>query len=410
MIMKKLSLLGIGLFTSVAAFAQADVVKNVEHMLKGSNPDYVKAFEAIQPALTNPETANTMMPWYLAGKAAMGIYDKGFIQESTGAPLDAAGKMQTGKALVDAYNAYFKALPLDSVPDAKGKIKPKKSKDMLKELAGMYPQLRNAGIFLLQAQDYDGAYDAWELFVNLPTNPIFGKFAPVAESDSLVGQIEYYQGIAKLSKNEAETALNKFQAAINHGYQDIDLYRYAVESANRADDKATMYELAQKGYEIYGTQDILFIGQLINHKLESESYDEAFALVNEAIANTAPDNAAMLSQLYGVKGVIDDQNNDYEGALSDLTQAIELNDNNAKAYFDKARVLNNRASQMSMDDAEGKNVAAVKDLLLQAAELFEKAFNLDEDTMSNVPGILYRLYYSLGQGYEEQTKYWEALQ
>jgi len=281
---------------------------------------------------------------------------------------------------------------------------------MLKELAGMYPQLRNAGIFLLQAQDYDGAYDAWELFVNVPTNPIFGKFAPVAESDSLVGQIEYYQGIAKLSKNEAKTALNKFQAAINHGYQDIDLYRYAVESANRADDKATMYELAQKGYEIYGTQDILFIGQLINHKLESESYDEAFALVNEAIANTAPDNAAMLSQLYGVKGVIDDQNNDYEGALSDLTQAIELTDNNAKAYFDKARVLNNRASQMSMDDAEGKNVAAVKDLLLQAAELFEKAFNLDEDTMSNVPGILYRLYYSLGQGYEEQTKYWEALQ
>ena len=65
---------------------------------------------------------------------------------------------------------------------------------------------------------------------------------------------------------------------------------------------------------------------------------------------------------------------------------------------------------MWMDDAEGKNVAAVKDLLLQAAELFEKAFNLDEDTMSNVPGILYRLYYSLGQGYEEQTKYWEALQ
>lgn len=408
--MKKLSLLGIGLFTSVAAFAQADVVKNVEHMLKGSNPDYVKAFEEIQPALTNPETANTMMPWYLAGKAAIGIYEKGFIQESTGASLDAAGKRQTGKALVDAYNAYFKAIPLDSVPDAKGKIKPKKSKDMLKELAGMYPQLRNAGIFLLQAQDYDGAYDAWELFVNVPTNPIFGKLAPVAESDSLVGQIEYYQGIAKLSKNDAETALDKFQSAINHGYQDIDLYRYAVESARRVDDNATMYELAEKGYELYGTQDILFIGQLINHKLESNSYDEAFALVNEAIGDTDPDNTAMLSQLYGVKGVIDDQNNDYEGALMDLTKAIELDGNNSKAYFDKARVLNNRAGQMSMDDAEGKNVTEVRDLLLQAAELFEKAYNLDEDTMSQVPGILYRLYYSLGQGYEEQTNYWEALQ
>ena len=45
--------------------------------------------------------------------------------------------------------------------------------------------------------------------------------------------------------------------------------------------------------------------------------------------------------------------------------------------------------------------------LLQAAELFEKAYGLDEDNLGGVPNLLYRLYYRLGQGYEDKADYWK---
>ena len=136
--MKKISILGVCLLTGLAAMAQVSLVKDVEHTLKGSSPDFQKGLNDVQPALTNSETAGTMMPWYLAGKAGFGLYDNLYVQESLGATLTPDQKKTAGHALVDGYNYYFKALHLDSVPNEKGKIKPKKSKEILKAMASNY--------------------------------------------------------------------------------------------------------------------------------------------------------------------------------------------------------------------------------------------------------------------------------
>ena len=46
-------------------------------------------------------------------------------------------------------------------------------------------------------------------------------------------------------------------------------------------------------------------------------------------------------------------------------------------------------------------------MLLDAAKLFEKAYEIDSTNLTNIPSILYRLYYRLGAGYEEQAETWK---
>lgn len=108
--MKKFSIFAVCLMAAGAALAQQQVVKDVEHMLKESKPDYAAALKAIKPALTDPATANTFMPWMLAGQAGFGQYDQVFLMESMGNAQNGDTKNAAGQALVDGFNAYIKAL------------------------------------------------------------------------------------------------------------------------------------------------------------------------------------------------------------------------------------------------------------------------------------------------------------
>ena len=405
--MKKISILGVCLLTGLAAMAQESLVKDVEHTLKGSNPDYQKALNDVQPALTNSETANTMMPWYLAGKAGVGLYENLYMMESLGQALSPDQKKMAGHALVDGYNYYFKALHLDSLPDEKGKIKPKKSKEILKTLANNYHQLRNAGIFLFDNQDYDGAYDAWELYCTLPQNPVLGKSAPVADPDTIIGQIRFYQGVAMLTHDKNDRALKSIQEAIKDGFQTIDVYRYGVESARRLDDSVAMLDIAKAGYEKFGTEDVIFIGQIINHYIADPNFPACFDLVNEAI-KASTDNK-MLSQFYDIRGYIYEQDNKIDEAVADFTKATELDDSNAKAFFDLGRMINNTVAAQLQDTSDNNVPEEQAKELLKAADLFERAYQLDEANYPMIPGILYRLYYRLGEKYVDQSNQWKAL-
>lgn len=410
MIMKKISLIGLSLISGLFVMAQIDAVKQAEHILKSSNPDYAKAKEVITPALTNPETAEIMMPWYLAGKANVGIYEAGLMQESLGTPMTNDQKIVAGHALIDAYNQYITAMHLDSIPNEKGKIKPKKAKEMIKEIAGLYPQFRNAGVYLIQAQDYNGAYDAWEIYAELPNDAHLGKEAPKADPDSILGWACFYQGASMLAAKDGDPnkALKKMRQAEAYGYVPMDVYLYGMEAARLLNDTTSMLEYAQKGYDKFGTKEINFVGQLINAKIAKNEYDDCFRMIDEAIANTATDNAPIMSQLYTVKGNLLDQQEKYGEAEKCFDMSIKYDEKNAKAYFDKARMIYNAAVRLD-EEANNAQSPEVKNMLLNAAEYFEKSYNLDEINMTQIPNILYRLYYRLGAGYEDKADMWKNM-
>ena len=124
--MKKIALLGVCLAATATGFAQNSLVKEAEVEAKSKN--YEKAMTMIVPAFSNPETAGSAYTYYVPGKAGVDMYNDLYAATLLGKQVD---KKKMGHALIDGLSYLLKALPLDSVADAKGKIKTKYSKNIL---------------------------------------------------------------------------------------------------------------------------------------------------------------------------------------------------------------------------------------------------------------------------------------
>lgn len=408
--MKKISFLSVCLLAGFAASAQADRIKDAEHMLKGYTPDYAGAYTVIQPALTNPETKNNVNAWYIAGKAAAGKFDEVFKAQQMGQEVSADQKKIAGKSLGEAYKYYLTALPLDSIPDEKGKVKPKKSKDIIKELVGNYNYLTTAGNYCWEAGDGMGAYDVWELYLTLPDNPVMqGKVSITPENMEMAGNMMFIQGLAMLDQKDFAKALKKFRDASNTPFDNQNIYVGGIQAAGQLDDNAAILEFAKKGYEKYGASNTLFISELINDRIQNKDYSGAHKYVTVAL-DSVTDNSVK-SQLYDVLGVVYESEDKYDDAIDALNKAVACDDTNAKAFFDLGRLLNNKAARIDEKSENTNKIDPVAlDGYIKAGDAFDRAYQLDETRFTQIPGILYRLYYRLGAGYEEKASYWEKLQ
>lgn len=407
--MKKICLLGVAMITGMAAMAQESLVKDVEHQLKGATPDYVSAFNAIQPALTNDETKDDVKTWLTAGKAAFGCYDKIYDAKALNMQPSDAEVSQGAKALAEGYAYYLKALQLDSVPDAKGKVKAKESKNILKKIAAYYPNLRTAGGWLFDMGDVDNSFDIWELYLNLPDMPEVSKANIVPDPD--YAMIRFFQGACKLQNSDFAVALSKFKEALSKGFDsNIHLYTWGALAADRLGDEETLYEFAKAGYDKFGTEDVQIVGQLINYYLNKKDYDQAMAVIDDGIANTAEDNTSMHAQLWNIKGYILECNEKTPDATVCYAKAVELDPTFAKGYFDLARMHYNKA-QFLRQESQDEVTPEIEETELLAADLFKKAYELDQMVGDGkVPGILWHIYYGLGEKYVNDAEDWKALQ
>ena len=73
--MKKLYFLAFGLLAALCADAQMNVVKEAERAMKSGKP-YQEVLDIVKPAMSNQETQNYALTWFVPGKAAYKQYDE----------------------------------------------------------------------------------------------------------------------------------------------------------------------------------------------------------------------------------------------------------------------------------------------------------------------------------------------
>lgn len=403
--MKKLFLLGLCFMAVAGASAQKSLVKEVEGKSKGFDADFAKARTQLAPALTDAETKNDAQTWYVAGTIEFGDYDSQLGKKAVG---QAADDKAMGQALVNGYEYFMTAFPLDTVPevdktgapklnkDGSPKVKTKYSKDMAKKLAAHYNDYASGGQFLWEAQDYPGAYKAWSIYTSLPENPSLGKDAPKAAPDSIVGQICYFQGLAAWQAERLDDAISAFRSALKLGYNEQALYDYAIGVAAQKQDEALIVEFANEANKVYGDSTSKYLTIIINDKINHEKYDEAMTLLEQAIA-VSPTNA----ELYDVRGILYQSQKKNDEAQADFEKAVSLNPNYVKAQLDLGRVLYAKAVAIeegagSIDNASYNKLREEKidPLLRQAIPYLETALKNDQ-TESDARRLLRSVYYTL---------------
>lgn len=384
-------------FGALAASAQANVVKDAERALKeGKSPAEVVA--VITPAFSNPETAELSTTYFIPGKAYFAEFDDIFTKKQFGKVPETAD-LTLAKDALAGYDYYMKALSLDSVADAKGKIKTKHAKDIVNTIVGHVGDYLNGALTFYGEQDYDGAYRSFGIYASLFEDaPFAEKLKAQAQPDTVIGEIYYNQALAAWQTDSLRNALNAFTKAKAKGYNKKHLYDYAIAVATGLKDRDALFQWATAGHEAYGKEDPMYLSNVINIYLQDKEFDKAFAAIDEAIAND-PDN----SQYYFVKGVLyANQEDKMADAKAMFKKAIEIDPENNNALtqygacvYQEAFAVNDAApTTLSVAENQAYFNEKVKPLLEEAAGYLEKAWELNNDNMDALR-YLENIYYNL---------------
>ncbi|MBR5842968.1 MAG: tetratricopeptide repeat protein [Bacteroidaceae bacterium] len=398
------------LLSATLSFGQKALVDQAWSMAKkAEKPDFKAARNTIQQALAG-ESAEDVKAWYVAGNIEQRFYEKENEQAQFGM---AAKEKEMDKALEDGYKYYRKAVGLDTLPNEKGKVKPKYIKNIQKDLLANSDGYINAGVRYFNAQEYLKAYEMWNIFIEIRELPFMAPMAKDMPADSIYAMLEYNAALAALNSGDADLTLKALLRAKGNGYEQNNVYKFIVGQYEAARDTANLIAILNEGNELFSNLDVVatrpdgstftqkenyYSLRLINLYIAANDYNKAIDVL-EAVVTNDPENP----ELWNVKGQLLEAQDDVEGAIACFDKALSMNPNFALAlgnmgrmYFNQAVEKNNELSEKITSTAEfnAAKEAEVLPLYRQALPFYEKAHQIDANEREYMVALR-SIYYNL---------------
>jgi tetratricopeptide (TPR) repeat protein len=390
--MKRL-VLTIALCVAVSAsFAQKKVVNEAQSIAKGSNANFKEARELIKNALENSETQNDPKTWYVAGY----IEDQQFSAEKMKQLLgQQPNEAIMYTALENILPFFEKAYELDQLPDAKGKVKPRYTKDIKGILGADHIYYLNAGAYYFDARDYQKAYDVFQQYLKISDMPMF-KGEKVAERDSNYMMVQFFAAVAATQLNNSELAISALNRAKDTDYRANDVYQYLVYEYQQINDSLNVERILDEGLRKF-PEEKFYLLNLINTYIFSNRNEKALEYLKTAIEREPND-----PQLYDVMGrVYESGFKDYGNAEAFFIKALDVDPDYVEALSNLGRIYYNQgvnklgeANVINDTKQYQEEAAKAKDLFRKALPYFEKALQQKPDEreyMTALRGIYYNL-------------------
>ena len=383
-----------------ASFAQKKVVNEAQSIAKGSNADFGEARTLIKGALENPETKDDAKTWYVAGF----IEDQQFNAERAKQIL---GQQPNEPVMYEALYGilpYFqKAYELDQLPNEKGKVKPKYTKDIKSILSANHVYLFNGGAYYFDKQEYKKAYDFFNQYVEISELPMFAG-TQTAEKDSTFMTVQFYAAAAASLAKDSRLAIAALERAKNTPYRQYDVYQYLCYEygeARTAQDSVMLEKTFEEGMQVF-PDSAFFLNNLINTYIYSNRNEKALEMLNVAIQKNPND-----ANLYNVMGrVYETGLKDYANAEKNFQIALEKDPNLTDALSNIGRIYYNQgvnklseANMLNDSKKYQEELSMAKDLFKKALPYYKKAHEAEPEKMDNMIALR-GIYYNLNMGPE----------
>lgn len=371
---------------AVGSMSAQKAVVDQAQKLAGKSDKISEARALINQAIANPETANEARTYFVAGKVEFDAFDDGFKKLAIN-PNDASiNKLDMGNQLINGYNFFLKALPLDSVPNEKGQVKPKFSKDIASRISGHHADFFTYGGEMYNNKHYyPEAYNAFMMYGDIPSYSWASKETK-AVPDTTLALAYYYAGIAAYSGNHVADAVKALSKARAKGITDPQSYVYEIACwQNLSNNDSTLQDQAKKeiekiatdGYKAFGIKQPLFINSLASAMVDDNRYDEALALVNNQLAQTADEPF-----LYALRAWVYDRQGNEEKALEDYMKGASYENADVETLNRAARKLYNQGTVV-WNSIEGNQPEKRMDV---KTNYWEKAKALLDRALAKDPG------------------------
>ncbi len=376
-----------------SAFAQRSNVSTAKRLTNQEKPDFAGAREAIKKAIQHESTKNKAKTYYTAGMIGFQENEAYVAKMMLNQKVDPVKK---GEAIMESYNYFNKAYKVDQTPNRKGKVKPKFTKRIRRNVKEFYTQNYNLiayGAHYFDNKKYDKALEVFNVFLEIPKLPYME--GEISMTDSTYRMIKYYTAISATNAGKSDQAIELYTDLLDDDYETKNVYQLLSEEYKKRKDTVNQIKVLEGGFKKY-KNDPWFLQNIINIFVYGGEMEKASEYLNTAIAQS-PD----VAEYYYVKGNVEERRKNPKEALEAFNKAIELNPNMAEAYAGKGRVIYNRAVEMikAADEIQdnkryNEEIKKANKVFKEAQPFMEKAVELnpkDRDFKQALKTLYYRV-------------------
>ena len=379
------------------AFAQEKNVKEAKSIAGEVKPDFAKAEQLINEALTNPETKDNAATWDVAGYIQKRINEKEMEYAYLRKPYDT---LKVYNSVLNMYNYYVKCDELAQIPNEKGKIKNKYRSANSKTILAERPNLINGGIQYFNLNKNEDALKYFAAYVDAATLPMMEK-ENLLEKDTILPQVAYYATLAADRVGDKDAVMKYAQYALKDKENGQFAMQLLTDAYKAKGDTAKWVEKLQEGIVKF-PENQYFFANLVDYYSSSNQNDKAMQFADDMLAKD-PNNKLYLY----VKAYLYHNMKDYEKAIEFYKKTLDIDPAYAEAcsnlglvYLLQAQEYADKAPADINDPNYATAQAEIKKFYEAAKPYYEKARELKPDQKDLWLQGLYRVYYNLNMGPE----------
>ena len=379
------------------AFAQEKNVKEAKSIAGEVKPDFAKAEQLINEALTNPETKDNAATWDVAGYIQKRINEKEMENAYLRKPYDT---LKVYNSVLNMYNYYVKCDELAQIPNEKGKIKNKYRSANSKTILAERPNLINGGIQYFNLNKNEDALKYFAAYVDAATLPMMEK-ENLLEKDTIMPQVAYYATLAADRVADKDAVMKYAQYALKDKENGQFAMQLLTDAYKAKGDTAKWVEKLQEGIVKF-PENQYFFANLVDYYSSSNQNDKAMQFADDMLAKD-PNNKLYLY----VKAYLYHNMKDYEKAIEFYKKTLDIDPAYAEAcsnlglvYLLQAQEYADKAPADINDPNYATAQAEIKKFYEAAKPYYEKARELKPDQKDLWLQGLYRVYYNLNMGPE----------